>query len=125
MARFEVQMVWHFSPGRVDGSTEMPPDDILDENGRVMNLAQWPKAPLVVEARGHGQAVEEAISRRRGSEIFVPNEIGIERVKELTMRKRPGDDRYTSVIENWLAREEGESRWRIVSFRANPSFQSQ
>lgn len=123
MPQYEVKMVWQFSPGMVEGSTEMVPKDLLDEDGHMMNLAEWPRDSLVVDASDNVSAATEAQAKRGATgEIYVNSKIGVERIKELTNRERPGSEgRYTSVNESWIAREQGKKDWLLVLIGTHPT----
>jgi hypothetical protein len=116
MPTFKVQLRYEFNSGTVNGSTERPPADLLDDNGVLMLLAAWPPQPLEVTASDEKEAVDEA--RRRftdaGRRPHINERISEARFLELTRRHPPGAPGHiTSVVGNWVANS-GSDAWHLV-----------
>ncbi len=112
MAQYEVQHVWKFAPGDVNGSTEKAPEDLLGPNGSLVALAVWPSQPLKVDAQSEDDALTMAVRQHDGT-IFISDHITRTRLEELTRRPRPGSEgRFTSVAAYWLVRKRDGDGWQ-------------
>jgi hypothetical protein len=110
MPVYKVQQIFEFVPGTVNGSTEDPPDDILDSEGVMVPLAVWPREPLEFEADDEDEAIEAG--RRHKQKNAEPEDcyrntaISEDRFAELCSRPRPGGTPdQKSVGVDWAAEE--------------------
>jgi hypothetical protein len=107
MPKFEVKLAFEYSPGQVNGMTEGPPRDLLDEKGKLMQpLAIWPQQPAQVEADTPEQAVSLVKEqwKSQNQPIFLDERISRERFAELENRPRPGQEHLNCVVACWMAR---------------------
>ncbi len=107
MPKFEVKLAFEYSPGQVNGMTESPPRDLLDEKGRLMQpLAIWPQQALQIEAASVEEALEMVKQRWKDEKqpIFLDERITRERFAELENRPRPGAEHLNCVVACWSAR---------------------
>lgn len=100
MHTFLMQLYFYYSPGQTNDFTDDIPDDLLDEEGQLIEpLAVWPEQNIPVRAENLVDALAEISGResRRGDDIFVNTKISIPRFQELWEAK--------AVVSHWVGRK--------------------
>ncbi len=123
MPKFEVRVCFEFAPGQVDGVSEEPPPDLLDEKGKVLQpLGIWPQQNAKIEAAGPDEAIAALQEQWKAENqpIFLDERITPDRFAVLENSRRPGRDDCTSVVAQWMARPYGRRDWSIAEQNFKP-----